>query len=278
MVRVGAATPEFISAMGTSLLRGRDFTEKDGESNHDFAMVNETFARRFWAGQSALGKRFSFAGAAGPWVEVVGVIQDGKYFSLNEDATPFVYTNMRPSVAGSVTMVARTTSEPQSAIAAIRQEFQQLDATLPVYGVRTMVEHMAMPLFPARVAATLLGGFGLLALALAAIGIFGVMSYAVTQRTREIGIRVALGAQVGGIFKLVVGQGLKLTTLGLGVGLTCAFAGTRLMSGLLYGVSALDVITFAGVSLLLTLVAMLACCIPARRAMKVDPIEALRRE
>jgi ABC-type antimicrobial peptide transport system permease subunit len=141
-----------------------------------------------------------------------------------------------------------------------------------------MVEHMAMPLFPARVAATLLGGFGLLALALAAIGIFGVMSYAVTQRTREIGIRVALGAQVGGIFKLVVGQGLKLTTLGLGVGLTCAFAGTRLMSGLLYGVSALDVITFAGVSLLLTLVAMLACCIPARRAMKVDPIEALRRE
>jgi predicted permease len=278
MVRVGAATPEFISAMGTGLLRGRDFTEKDGESNHDFAVINETFARRFWAGQSALGKRFSFTGAAGPWTEVVGVIQDGKYFSLNEDATPFVYTNMRPSVAGSVTMVARTTREPQSAIAAIRQEFQQLDATLPVYGVRTMVEHMAMPLLPARVAATLLGGFGLLALSLAAIGIFGVTAYAVTQRTREIGIRVALGAQAGGIFKLVVGQGLKLTAIGLCVGLACAFAGTRLMSGLLYGVSALDVITFVGVSSLLALVALLACYIPARRATKVDPIVALRRE
>jgi len=175
-------------------------------------------------------------------------------------------------------LVARTTGEPQSAMAAIRREFQQLDATLPLYNVRTMVEHMAIPLFPARVAATLLGGFGSLALALAAIGIFGVMAYAVTQRTREIGIRMALGAQAGGIFKLVVGQGLKLTALGMGIGLACAFAGTRLMSGLLYGVSALDVVTFAGVSLLLALVALLACYIPARRAMKVDPMVALRCE
>jgi len=241
-------------------------------------MVNETFARRFWPGQSALGKRFSYEGAAGPWIEVAGVIQDGKYFSLNEEATPLVYTNIRTWIGGSMTMVARTTGEPQSAIADIRREFQQLDATLPLYNVKTMVEHMAMPLFPARVAATLLGGFGLLALALAAIGIFGVMAYAVTQRTREIGIRMALGAQAGGIFKLVVGQGLKLTALGIGIGLTCALAGTRLMSGLLYGVSALDVVTFAGVSFLLALVALLACYIPARRAMKVDPMVALRCE
>ncbi|MGH9855840.1 MAG: FtsX-like permease family protein, partial [Blastocatellia bacterium] len=224
------------------------------------------------------GKRFSFAGPSGPWIEVVGVIQDGKYFSLSEEATPFVYTNMRPWVGASLTIVARTASEPQRAMTAIRREFQQLDATLPVFNVRTMVEHMAMPLFPARVAATLLGGFGLLALALAAIGIFGVMSYAVTQRTREIGIRMALGAPALGIFKLVVGQGVKTTALGLGIGLACAFAGTRLMSGFLYGVSALDVVTFAGVSLLLALVALLACYIPARRAMRVDPMVALRRE
>jgi putative ABC transport system permease protein len=197
---------------------------------------------------------------------------------LGEEATPFVYTNMRPGIGVDGVLVARTTGEPQSAIADIRREFQQLDATLPLYNVRTMVEHMAIPLFPARVAATLLGGFGLLALALAAIGIFGVMAYAVTQRTREIGIRRALGAQAGGIFKLVVGQGLKLTALGLCIGLACAFAGTRLMSGLLYGVSALDVVTFAGVSSLLALVVLLACYIPARRAMRVDPIVALRRE
>jgi predicted permease len=272
------ATPGLLSALGTRLIQGRDFTEQDAELKKDVALVNETFARRFWSGQSALGKRFSNAGSAGPWIEVVGVIQDGKYFSLNEDATPFVYTNMLPSIGGSVTLVARTTGEPQSAMAAIRREFQQLDATAPLYNVRTMVEHMGIPLFPARVAATLLVGFGLLALTLAAIGIFGVMSYAVTQRTREIGIRIALGAQAGGILKLVVGQGSKLTALGLIIGLAVAFAGTRLMSGFLYGVSALDVVTFAGVSLLLALVALLACYIPARRAMKVDPIVALRRE
>jgi predicted permease len=278
MAMASRASSGFLSALGTRLMQGRDFTEQDGESKQEVAVVNETFARRFWPGQSALGKRFSHAGSAGPWIEVVGVIQDGKYFSLNEEATPFVYTNMRPWIGGSLTMVARTASEPQSAIADIRREFQQLDATLPLYNVKTMVEHMAMPLFPARVAATLLGGFGLLALALAAIGILGVMAYAVTQRTREIGIRMALGAQAGGIFKLVVGQGLKLTAVGMGIGMACAFAGTRLMSSLLYGVSALDVVTFAGVSLLLALVAFLACYIPARRAMKVDPMMALRCE
>jgi macrolide transport system ATP-binding/permease protein len=272
------ASSGFLSALGTRLIHGRDFTEQDVESKQDVAVVNETFARRFWPGQSALGKRFSYAGSAGPWIEVVGVIQDGKYFSLNEEATPFVYTAIRPWIGGAWILVARTASEPQSAFSAIRREFQQLDATLPVYGVRTLEEHMAMPLFPARVAATLLGGFGLLALLLAAIGVFGVMSYAVTQRTRELGIRMALGAQSSGIFKLVVGQGLKLTALGLSIGLACAFAGTRLMRDFLYGVSALDVITFAGVSLLLAMVAALACYIPARRAMRVDPMIALRVE
>ena len=271
-----SASPGFLPAMGTRLLEGRDFSEQDGESNRGAAIVNETFARLFWPGQSALGKRFSSAGSAGPWIEVVGVIQDGKYFSLSEVAMPFVYFNLNPQSSRDLTLVVRTTSEPQSAMAAIRSEFQQLDAALPLYNVQTMVEHMALPFFPARVAATLLGGFGLLALLLAAIGVFGVMSYAVTQRTREIGIRIALGAQAGGIFKLVVGQGLKLTAMGLGVGLACAFAGTRLMSGFLYGVSALDVITFVGVSSLLALVALLACYIPARRAMKVDPMVALR--
>jgi macrolide transport system ATP-binding/permease protein len=278
MARTSSASPGFISTMGTRLLEGRDFTEQDGESNRLVALVNETFARRFWPGQSALGKRFSHDGSAGPWIEVVGVIEDGKYFSLSEDPAPFVYRNLRPQDGGYLTMVVRTAGEPQAAMAAIRREFQQLDAALPVYNVKTMTEHLALSLFPARVAATLLGSFGLLALLLAAIGIFGVMSYAVTQRTREIGIRMALGAPAGGILKLVVGEGLKLAIFGMAIGLAGAIAGTRLMSSLLYGVNALDVVTFVGVSLLLALVALVACYIPARRAMKVDPLVALRCE
>ena len=272
------ASPGFIPALGAELLQGRDFMEQDGEREQREAVINETFARRFWPGQSALGKRFSVERATGPWVEVVGVMRDGKYFSLSEDPAPFVYLNLRPENGSYLTLVVRTASDPQSVIGALRGEFQQLDANLPVYNVKTMTEHMALPLFPARVAAMLLGGFGLLALILAAIGIFGVMSYAVSQRTREIGIRMALGANAGGILKLVVGHGLKLIMLGLGIGLAGAVAGTRLMSSFLYGVSATDAVTFAVIALLLTGVALLACYVPARRATKVDPMVALRYE
>ena len=272
-----SASPGFIGAMGTELLEGRDFTEQDGVARPPAAVINETFARRFWPGQSALGKRFSHEGGAGPWYEVVGVMRDGKYFSLVEEPTPFVYRNLRPE-SDSLSLVVRTLSDPQSMIGALRGEFQQLDANLPVFGVQTLTEHMALPLFPARVAAILLGSFGLLALILAAIGIFGVMSYAVSQRTREIGIRMALGADSGGILRLVVGGGLKLIAVGMGIGFAGAFAGTRLMSALLYGVSATDFVTFVGIALLLTGVALIACYLPARRATKVDPMTALRCE
>src|SRR6266540_108251 len=272
------ATPGFLAALGTQLLQGRDFTEQETEAKQRVAVVNETFARRFWLGQSPLGKRFSFEGAAGPWIEIVGLMQDGKYFSLSEEAQSFVYVNLRPDSGSFLTLVARTAGDPQALIAALRREFQQLDANLPVYNVKTLTEHMAVPLFPGRVAATLLGSFGLLALLLAAIGIFGVMSYAVTQRTREIGIRMALGANAAGIFRLVVGHGLTLTAIGLGIGLAVAVAGTRLLATLLFGVSATDPLTFAVIALLLALVALLACWIPARRATKVDPMEALRAE
>jgi putative ABC transport system permease protein len=272
------ASPGLVAALGVDLLEGRDFAEFDNEKTQREAVINETFARRFWPGQSAIGKRFSFVGAAGPWIEVVGVMRDGKYFSLSEDPTPFVYASLRPESGNFLTMIVRTANDPQSVIGALRSEFQQLDANLPVYNVRTLAEHMALPLFPARVAAMLLGSFGLLALMLAAIGIFGVMSYAVSQRTREIGIRLALGASAGAILQLVVGQGLKLIVIGMGIGLAAAFAGTRLMSALLYGVSATDSITFAGIALLLILVALLACYLPACRATKVDPMVALRYE
>ena len=273
-----AASPGFVPALGVDLFEGRDFTDEDGDTRPRAAVVNETFARRFWPGQSALGKRFSLQGVTGPWTEVIGVMRDGKYFSLSEDPSPFIYVNLRPTDGSYLTLMVRTSSEPRAVIGALRNEFHQLDSNLPVYSIRTMTEHMALPLFPARVAATLLGSFGLLALILAAIGIFGVMSYAVSQRTREIGIRMALGADAGRILSLVIGQGLKLILFGLGIGLVAAFAGTRLMSSLLYGVSATDSITFALIALLLTTVALLACYLPARRATKVDPMIALRYE
>lgn len=273
-----AASPGFVPALGVDLVEGRDFTDEDGDTRPRAAVVNETFARRFWPGQPALGKRFSLEGVTGPWTEVIGVMRDGKYFSLGEDPSPFIYVNLRPTDGSYLTLMVRTSSEPQAVIGALRNEFHQLDSNLPVYSVRTMTEHMALPLFPARVAATLLGSFGLLALILAAIGIFGVMSYAVSQRTREIGIRMALGADAARILSLVIGQGLKLILFGLGIGLVAAFAGTRLMSSLLYGVSATDSVTFALIAMLLTAVALLACYLPARRATKVDPMIALRYE
>ena len=275
---VGNAAPGYIEALGVDLLEGRDFTDLDGDARPRAAIINESFAQRFWPGESAIGKRFSFEGVSGPWIDVVGLVRDGKYFSLSEDSSPFVYVNLRPTDGSYLTLIVRTASDPQQMISAIRGEFLKIDSNLPIYGVKTMTEHMSLPLFPARVAAILLGSFGILALTLAAIGIFGVMSYMVSQRTREIGIRMALGASTQGILTLVVVHGLKLIGLGMLIGLLIALVGTRLMSALLYGVSATDSLTFGAIAVLLTSVAMLACFLPARRATQVDPMIALRCE
>jgi macrolide transport system ATP-binding/permease protein len=272
----GNASPGFLQALGVNLLQGRDFTEQDDETKPRVAVVNETFARRFWPNEAPIGKRFSFQGPQGPWIEVVGVIQDGKYFNLNEEPTPLVYTSLKQGGSGYLTIIARTSGDPQGVIAAIRREIFQLDATLPVFNVQTMDEHMNSPLFPMRVAATMFTGFGLLALTLAAVGVLGVISYVVSQRTREIGIRVALGAAPSRIFRLVVGYGLLLTATGIALGLAFTFVVTQVLSSLLYDVSAIDPLTFAVVVSLLSSIALLACSVPAYKAMKVDPSYALR--
>ncbi|HYW73572.1 MAG TPA: FtsX-like permease family protein [Pyrinomonadaceae bacterium] len=272
----GSASPGFLQALGVNLLQGRDFTEQDDETKPRVAIVNETFARRFWPNESPIGKRLSLQGPQGPWIEVVGVIQDGKYFSLNEKATPLVYTSLKQGESNYLTLIVRTLSDSQGVIAAIRREIFQLDATLPVFNVQTMVEHMNPPLFPMRVAATMLTGFGLLALTLAAIGVLGVISYVVSQRTREISIRMALGAAPSQIFRLVVGYGLLLTATGIVLGLAFTIVVTQLLSSLLYDVSAIDPLTFAVVVSLLSSIAFFACSFPAYKAMKVDPIYALR--
>jgi predicted permease len=275
----GSAGPGFIQAFGARLLQGRDFTAADNLTKQTKAIVNETFARRMWQGEPAVGKRFSRHSPEGPWIEVIGVIQDGKYYSLSEEGRLFFYTNLEDDQGGSgvsLSLVVRTPNEPLSLIAAIRREFGGLDRNLPVFNVKTMTEHMDFPLFPTRVAATLLGSFGLLAMLISAIGLFGVMSYVVSQHTHEIGIRLALGAQPWSILWLIAGQGLKLTLMGLVLGLAGAIALTRALSPFLYGISAVDPLTFILISMLLSCVALLACWLPAKRAMRVDPLIALR--
>jgi ABC-type antimicrobial peptide transport system permease subunit len=216
--------------------------------------------------------------ADAPKMQVIGIAQNGKYAGLNEDPKSFVYQPLWQSYTGSTNLLVRAEADPQRLIASIRGELRQLDPHLPISSAKTMVDHMAMPLLPARVAASLFGSFGMLALALAAIGLYGVMSFSVSKRTREIGIRMALGARSGDVLKMIVGQGMTLTVIGVLIGLLLAFGSTRLMKSLLFGVSPTDPLTFIVIALLLSLVALLACWLPARRASKTDPMNALRCE
>jgi putative ABC transport system permease protein len=259
-------------------MQGRDFNEQDDENSPRVAIINEAFARRFWPGEDPIGKRFSSGNSQSPLMQVIGVVEDGKYAGLAEDPPrPFFCRSLKQSYSGTTALVVRTEGDPQNLIAAVRNEAQRLDPRLPISS-RTLTERMAVPLLPARVAAGVLGAFGLLALALAAIGIYGVMSCSVARRTHEIGIRMSLGAQKGDVLSLVIGDGMKLVLVGLAIGLAAALALTRLMKSFLFGVSATDPLTYAGVALLLAISAFAACYLPARKATAVDPIAALRHE
>ena len=271
-------TPGYFNAMGTRLVDGREFTERDDERSTPVAIVNETFARRFWPGENALGKRFSLGGADAPMMEIVGVARDGKYAGLAEDPRPFVYRPAWQSYSGSSNLIVRSRTEPERLLTTLRGEIAALDPQLPISSAKTMVEHLSFPLLPARLAAILLASFGLLALVLAAIGLYGVMSYTVSKRTREIGIRMALGAEPRDVMGMVLKNGMKLAGAGVVLGLAAAFALTRVLTSLLYGVSATDALTFTVVAMLLTGVALVACFVPARRATRVDPMVALRHE
>jgi predicted permease len=271
---------KYFETIGTPLVAGRDLTEQDQEGKTRSAVVNETFARKFFPGanpiETALGKQFRTSPEEQPW-QIAGVAKDGKYWTIGEDPQAFVWFPIRDHLSYNYLLV-RTSAKPETLIGAIRAEFRNLDPNLPVTDVKTMTEHMSLSLFPARAFASLLSAFGLLALTLAAIGIFGVMSYAVSQRTQEIGVRMALGAGARNIHRMVLRQGMTLVLIGVACGLAASWLLTRLMANLLFGVSATDLLTFVSISSLLTIVALLACWIPARRAMKVDPIIALRYE
>ena len=279
---VAAVGPKYFETMATPLVQGREFTDQDKQKSESVAIVNETFVRRLIpdakSSVDALGRRFSFNGSAGPFQRIVGVAKDGKYFNISEEPRTFVWTPLAQGYFSTGILLVRTVGDPQSMIPTVRNEVHSLDPNLPIFDVKTLTEHMRLALFPARVAATVLGVFGFVALMLAAIGIYGVTSYSVAQRTREIGIRMALGAQLGDVLRLILTHGVKLTVLGVSFGLIGAYLLTRAITSVLYGVSATDPLTFVFVSLLLTAVALVACYWPARRATKVDPLVALRYE
>jgi len=279
--RLNIVGPRYFETMGIPLLAGREFNSQDSQGAPLVVIVNETMARRFWQGpQSALGRRMRLMGRGnvlGPYYEVVGVAKDSKYRSLGEEPQSFFYVSALQDYRQQMVLHVRTVGDPSLLRSALRDRVMALDKGLMVE-VATMRENLAASFLPARVAAVVLGLVGLFGLSLAVVGIYGVISYSVSRRTGEIGLRMALGAESRAILWLVIGQGLKLTLIGVGIGATLALALSRLLSRLLIGVSAADPVTFLMVPLLLTAVAVFACWIPARRATKVDPMIALRCE
>lgn len=273
-------SPGYFETVQNPLVMGRDFTEHDNAEAPSVIVVNEEFARRFYGGtQNAMGKRFRFEQGT-PLMEIIGIAKDGLYRSLYEDRQPYMFLPVYQQKHGAVTILisAKSASDLPAVAASARSEIGRMDPRMPVVGVNTGDDNMALPYWGPRMAAYMATTFGVLALVLATMGLYSVMMYVVSQRTREIGIRMALGASLRDVLRMIVSQGMRIVMIGLVLGLVCAFALTRVFASLLLGVGATDPLTFVGVTGLLVLVALLACWIPARRATKVDPLVALRQE
>lgn len=269
-------SPQYFETMKIRVVAGRAFTEEDREGAPPVAMVNEAFAQRFWPGQNPIGRRINVNGA---WAEVVGATRDGRYVNMLEETRPYFFLPMWQGYRREAELHVRMRDAGSSAlVAAIRRELRAVDPDLPVYAVAFLSDQIGVGLLPQRVAASLLGIFGVLATLLAAIGLYGVLAHAVSARRREIGVRMALGAEPHDILTLVVTEGMQVVGVGLALGMAAAFAVTRLLSTLLYGISPRDPLTFAGTAIVLAVVAFAASYFPARRAARIDPIRVLRNE
>ena len=280
-----AASADYFAALGIPLVRGRFFDRTDGERTPGVVIINNTMARRFWPNEDPIGKRMKAGFDGSQWCTVVGIVGDVKHTGLDAATNAEMYyhylqipSELMGFVEGTMTLVLRTQSEPNSMVAAARGEVQKLDPDLAVFNVKTMQDLVGGSLAGARFRTLLLGVFAGIALILAATGLYGVIAYAVTQRTNELGVRMALGAQKSDVLKMVVGEGAQLAAIGIGVGLVVAFPLMRIISRLLFGVNASDPLTFAATSSLILLVALTASYLPALKAIKVDPLVALRHE
>ena len=276
-------SPGYLQTLGVPLIKGRHLSEQDLNDAAPVVLINQAFARAFFAGQEPLGKRLKMGETADspfPWMTVIGVVGDVKHSSLEAEAKPEIYRPFlrQRDTERKMTFVVRTAREPETMTSAVRRQIQSLDSNQPIASVSSMEQLLDRSFSRRRFSLLLFGVFAIAALALAAAGIYGVISYTVARNTREIGIRMALGAEPRNVMKLVVGQGLALAATGLVIGLIAASALTRLMGALLFGVSATDPLTLIAAPMLLAFVALLACYVPARRATKVDPIVALRCE
>jgi predicted permease len=275
LTSIAVVGSRYFETMGIPLVLGRDFNRQDGESSAGVVVINQAFARRYWKDESPIGRRVKVMGKD---FAVIGVARNSAYNEIRQKPTPLLYALLDQQMQLSqMTLIVRSI-DPKTVLASLEREIHRADKDLPVYDVETMEEHLGALLVPQRMAASLLSLFGLLALLLTTVGIYGVVAYAVSQRTREIGIRIALGAQAKDVLKMVASRGLSLALTGVSAGLVGAFSLTRLMESLLFEVSATDPVTFAGISLLIAAAAMIASYIPARRATRVDPMVALRYE
>jgi putative ABC transport system permease protein len=268
-----SVTPGYFKTMGIPLVKGREFTPQDDSGSTRALVVNQRFVDRFWPGQDAIGRTVRTARRE---YTVVGVVPTGRYVRLGEDPTAHMWFPQAQNWNSGMTAVIRTAGDPNAFIGTLRSEVTALDANLPLSNIRSMDKHLGISLLPARLTGAALGVFGVLGLLLASVGMYGVMAYSVSQRTREIGIRMAIGAQAADVIRLVMRQGLTLVFIGTLIGLAGALAASRLLGAVLYGGNSLDLMTFTVVPVVLIAVAALASFVPARRAAQVDPMHALR--
>ncbi len=275
-VAFSIVSPDYFSTMKIPLLNGRDFTAQDDDKVPGVAIINETMAKRYWPGQNPIGRKFK---AAWRYLTVVGVAKNGKYRSLNEPPRGFFYVPYRQGVWDlNLGICLRTTGNPALLAATLQQEIHKIDSRVEIWATLPMTDYIKAAFIAPVLASRLLIGLGCVALALAAMGVYGVVAYVVSQRTQEFGVRMALGAQPRNVLQLVLRQGMQLAGLGIAIGLLGAFATTRLLAGFLYGVSPFDPLTFSAVGLILGAISLLACYLPARRATRVNPVDALRAE